>query len=159
MADAGVPMGAQPKRTLHDDLINQLIRAEGLKDERCIHAMRSVDRGLFVQPGLPQDAIYRVCQAVEAAWLLPLRMHARVHAHGADVLSSEHVHKTDTARSKRMLQDRPLPNGPTETISAPHMHAHALQLLSDKLQPGNRVLDVGSVRRSARLSHTLVTAG
>lgn len=40
--------------------------------------------------------------------------------------------------------DRPLPNGPTETISAPHMHATAMQLLADKLKPGARVLDVGS---------------
>ena len=29
-------------------------------------------------------------------------------------------------------------------ISAPHLHAHVLELLSDKLQPGNKVLDVGS---------------
>jgi protein-L-isoaspartate O-methyltransferase len=44
------------------------------------------------------------------------------------------------------LQDRPLPNGPTETISAPHMHAIALELLSSNLQPGKHVLDIGSVR-------------
>eukprot|EP00892_Ulva_mutabilis_P000750 jgi/Ulvmu1/10676/UM066_0060.1 len=43
-----------------------------------------------------------------------------------------------------VYQDRPLPNGPTETISAPHMHATALQLLSDQLRPGARILDVGS---------------
>lgn len=43
-----------------------------------------------------------------------------------------------------IYQDRPLPNGPTETISAPHMHATALQLLSAQLRPGARVLDVGS---------------
>jgi protein-L-isoaspartate(D-aspartate) O-methyltransferase len=30
------------------------------------------------------------------------------------------------------------------TISAPHMHAHALEMLRDKLIPGARVLDVGS---------------
>ena len=30
------------------------------------------------------------------------------------------------------------------TISAPHMHAYALEMLKDKLQPGARVLDVGS---------------
>ncbi|XP_075700927.1 protein-L-isoaspartate(D-aspartate) O-methyltransferase-like isoform X3 [Rhinoderma darwinii] len=30
------------------------------------------------------------------------------------------------------------------TISAPHMHAHALELLEDKLQEGARALDVGS---------------
>uniref|UniRef100_A0A0A9XL32 Protein-L-isoaspartate O-methyltransferase n=1 Tax=Lygus hesperus TaxID=30085 RepID=A0A0A9XL32_LYGHE len=30
------------------------------------------------------------------------------------------------------------------TISAPHMHAHALELLKDRLKPGARALDVGS---------------
>jgi len=30
------------------------------------------------------------------------------------------------------------------TISAPHMHAHALEMLQDKLVPGARALDVGS---------------
>uniref|UniRef100_A0A224XNC7 Protein-L-isoaspartate O-methyltransferase n=1 Tax=Panstrongylus lignarius TaxID=156445 RepID=A0A224XNC7_9HEMI len=30
------------------------------------------------------------------------------------------------------------------TISAPHMHAHALELLRDQLKPGSRALDVGS---------------
>ncbi|XP_022902901.1 protein-L-isoaspartate(D-aspartate) O-methyltransferase [Onthophagus taurus] len=30
------------------------------------------------------------------------------------------------------------------TISAPHMHAHALELLKDKLVPGENALDVGS---------------
>jgi protein-L-isoaspartate(D-aspartate) O-methyltransferase len=30
------------------------------------------------------------------------------------------------------------------TISAPHMHAHALEMLRDQLIPGARVLDVGS---------------
>ena len=29
-------------------------------------------------------------------------------------------------------------------ISAPHLHAHVLELLSDVLQPGAKVLDVGS---------------
>jgi len=30
------------------------------------------------------------------------------------------------------------------TISAPHMHAHALEVLKDKLLPGEKALDVGS---------------
>jgi protein-L-isoaspartate(D-aspartate) O-methyltransferase len=37
----------------------------------------------------------------------------------------------------------PKPIGSAATISAPHMHAHALELLKDKLKPGNKVLDVG----------------
>jgi len=41
-------------------------------------------------------------------------------------------------------KDTPLPIGYGQTISAPHMHATCLDLLEDKLQPGARVLDVGS---------------
>lgn len=40
--------------------------------------------------------------------------------------------------------DRPLPLGYGATISAPHMHAMALELLKDSLVPGANVLDVGS---------------
>jgi len=40
--------------------------------------------------------------------------------------------------------DRPHPIGWGQTISAPHMHATALEQLKDKLKPGARVLDVGS---------------
>lgn len=41
-------------------------------------------------------------------------------------------------------QDSPLPIGYGATISAPHMHAHCLDILSDWLKPGAKVLDVGS---------------
>ncbi|KAJ3122092.1 hypothetical protein HK098_003114 [Nowakowskiella sp. JEL0407] len=44
----------------------------------------------------------------------------------------------------RPYNDSPQPIGFNATISAPHMHAHALELLEDKLLPGNRALDVGS---------------
>ncbi|XP_063975293.1 protein-L-isoaspartate(D-aspartate) O-methyltransferase [Diachasmimorpha longicaudata] len=40
--------------------------------------------------------------------------------------------------------DAPQGIGYGVTISAPHMHAHALELLEDKLKPGNKALDVGS---------------
>lgn len=40
--------------------------------------------------------------------------------------------------------DAPAPIGCGATISAPHMHAHCLELLADKLTPSARVLDVGS---------------
>ncbi|XP_056402829.1 protein-L-isoaspartate(D-aspartate) O-methyltransferase-like isoform X3 [Hyla sarda] len=40
--------------------------------------------------------------------------------------------------------DSPQSIGYKATISAPHMHAHALELLQDKLQEGARALDVGS---------------
>lgn len=40
--------------------------------------------------------------------------------------------------------DHPLPIGKEQTISAPHMHAAALQLLEQQAGPGASVLDVGS---------------
>jgi protein-L-isoaspartate(D-aspartate) O-methyltransferase len=40
--------------------------------------------------------------------------------------------------------DSPQGIGYAVTISAPHMHAHALELISDKLVEGAHVLDVGS---------------
>lgn len=56
--------------------------------------------------------------------------------------------------------DTPSPIGYGATISAPHMHASALELLKDQLRPGNKGLDVGS--GSGYLSAAmvkLVTAG
>jgi len=41
-------------------------------------------------------------------------------------------------------QDSPQPIGHDATISAPHMHAHAVENLLEYLKPGNKVLDVGS---------------
>ncbi|XP_059617241.1 protein-L-isoaspartate(D-aspartate) O-methyltransferase [Phlebotomus argentipes] len=40
--------------------------------------------------------------------------------------------------------DAPQTIGCGVTISAPHMHAYALELLSNHVRPGSRVLDVGS---------------
>jgi len=40
--------------------------------------------------------------------------------------------------------DKPLPIGFNATISAPHMHAMAIELLRPSLGPGSSVLDVGS---------------
>jgi len=40
--------------------------------------------------------------------------------------------------------DSPQPIGHAATISAPHMHAHILELLEGHLKPGARALDVGS---------------
>jgi len=40
--------------------------------------------------------------------------------------------------------DAPQRIGYNITISAPHMHGHALELLKDHLKPGKRALDVGS---------------
>ncbi|VVC89962.1 unnamed protein product [Leptidea sinapis] len=41
-------------------------------------------------------------------------------------------------------QDAPQSIGYSVTISAPHMHAHALEILKKQLVPGEKALDVGS---------------
>ncbi|GAQ83185.1 Protein-L-isoaspartate(D-aspartate) O-methyltransferase [Klebsormidium nitens] len=46
--------------------------------------------------------------------------------------------------SEDAYQDAPQPIGFNATISAPHMHAHCLELLENHLKPGARALDVGS---------------
>ncbi|KAG0699545.1 protein-L-isoaspartate O-methyltransferase [Suillus ampliporus] len=47
-------------------------------------------------------------------------------------------------RKSDAYEDSPQPIGHGATISAPHMHAHAIEHLLDYLGPGKRVLDVGS---------------
>jgi protein-L-isoaspartate(D-aspartate) O-methyltransferase len=48
----------------------------------------------------------------------------------------------DTRHTKK--KDSPVPIGWSQTISAPHMHAAALDMLEGQLVPGARALDVGS---------------
>lgn len=55
------------------------------------------------------------------------------------------VDRADFVRDKGSAYlDQPQPIGHAATISAPHMHGAVLDLLEHKLQPGARVLDVGS---------------
>ena len=65
------------------------------------------------------------------------------------------------AHRQYAYEDRPLPIGHDATISAPHMHAHALQLLEDKLKPGATVLDVGcgSGYLTAAMAHLVGPSG
>ena len=46
--------------------------------------------------------------------------------------------------SRSPYMDSPQPIGFGVTISAPHMHAHALEILKNNMKEGNKVLDVGS---------------
>ncbi|CAF1263716.1 unnamed protein product [Rotaria sordida] len=49
-----------------------------------------------------------------------------------------------TDKKSDTYSDRPQYIGYSVTISAPHMHGFALQTLKDHLQPGAKVLDIGS---------------
>ena len=44
----------------------------------------------------------------------------------------------------RAYQDNPLPLMSKQTISAPHMHARAIEYLEKVLKPGKSILDIGS---------------
>ncbi|CAK9073771.1 unnamed protein product [Durusdinium trenchii] len=67
----------------------------------------------------------------------------------AGVIHSDHVEQAmltvdrSNYAPRNPYTDAPQPIGHQATISAPHMHAHALELLSKHLQPGMRALDVG----------------
>ncbi|RNA26559.1 hypothetical protein BpHYR1_044329 [Brachionus plicatilis] len=66
------------------------------------------------------------------------------------VIKSEVVRRTMSAVDRGLFapahpyMDCPQPIGYGATISAPHMHAHATELLKDKLKPGAKALDIGS---------------
>ena len=66
------------------------------------------------------------------------------------VIKSEEVKNTMLAVDRKFFAphsaytDSPQPIGSGATISAPHMHAYALEILKDKLKEGSRALDVGS---------------
>ncbi|KAM3919245.1 protein-L-isoaspartate(D-aspartate) O-methyltransferase-like isoform 1-T1 [Leptodactylus fuscus] len=66
------------------------------------------------------------------------------------VIQAQRVHDVLMATDRALYiknfpyMDSPQSIGYKATISAPHMHAHALELLEDKLQEGAKALDVGS---------------
>eukprot|EP00048_Salpingoeca_helianthica_P002065 m.54251 g.54251 ORF g.54251 m.54251 type:complete len:254 (-) comp11880_c0_seq3:107-868(-) len=88
---------------------------------------------------------------LEMAW----RCHGRTNAEmvaalrRAGIIKSAEVAEAMTAvdrghyTAREPYQDSPQPIGFAATISAPHMHAYALEILLPKLGPGSKVLDVG----------------
>jgi protein-L-isoaspartate(D-aspartate) O-methyltransferase len=72
--------------------------------------------------------------------------------HAAQIIKTDRVKeamtKVDRANyvihKSEAYDDSPQSIGHGATISAPHMHAHAMEHLLDYLGPGKRVLDVGS---------------
>ncbi|XP_061552751.1 l-isoaspartyl protein carboxyl methyltransferase, like [Phycodurus eques] len=86
------------------------------------------------------------------AWMSSGKTHqeliTRLRDHG--VIHSDRVFNAMLATDRRIYsRDYPYADSPQSigfraTISAPHMHAHALELLSDKLTEGASALDVGS---------------
>ncbi|XP_062378605.1 l-isoaspartyl protein carboxyl methyltransferase, like isoform X1 [Sardina pilchardus] len=86
------------------------------------------------------------------AWMSSGKTHAelisRLRDHG--VIRSDRVFDAMLATDRGIYSrdypyaDSPQSIGYRATISAPHMHAHALEVLSDKLTDGATALDVGS---------------
>eukprot|EP00850_Spirogloea_muscicola_P008826 SM000048S16538 [mRNA] locus=s48:251619:253443:- [translate_table: standard] len=99
----------------NDSLVAQLEKNGIVSSERVAAAMRQVDRADFVQPG--GGAYEDSPQLIASSWCFCSRRRWGRLTDGA---------------------------GYNATISAPHMHGYCLSLLADHLQPGMRVLDVGS---------------
>ncbi|XP_070612862.1 protein-L-isoaspartate(D-aspartate) O-methyltransferase-like isoform X1 [Erythrolamprus reginae] len=86
------------------------------------------------------------------AWTSTGKTHAELinNLYRNGVIKSQRVHSamlaTDRAHYANYFpyMDSPQSIGYQATISAPHMHAHALELLKDQLVEGAKALDVGS---------------
>ena len=84
------------------------------------------------------------------------RSHGEDNSGMVEALFTNNIIKSKEVRDTMLLVDRgnyikhnaymdsPQTLGYNITISAPHMHAHALELLREHLRPGMRALDVGS---------------
>lgn len=59
------------------------------------------------------------------------------------MLATDRVHYVPPGERHLAYMDCPVPIGYNATISAPHMHATALDSLRDALIQGGRILDVG----------------
>ena len=60
------------------------------------------------------------------------------------LLTTDRGDFTHESFKKHAYEDRPLPIDYEVTISAPHMHAYALEFLRPALKRGGKVLDIGS---------------
>ncbi|XP_048831133.1 l-isoaspartyl protein carboxyl methyltransferase, like isoform X1 [Brienomyrus brachyistius] len=86
------------------------------------------------------------------AWMSSGRTHPELVSRLRDngVIKSDRVFEAMLATDRgfyateHSYEDSPQSIGYQATISAPHMHAHALEVLSDKLTEGSSALDVGS---------------
>lgn len=97
-----------------------------------------------------------VCTTFRPFSIMAWRSHGRDNTDMVQRLKSNGIIKSEKVKEVMLKVDRgnycshnaymdsPQGIGYGVTISAPHMHAHALELLSGHLKDGSRVLDVGS---------------
>ncbi len=71
-------------------------------------------------------------------------LHRRTHTHANTIWPAPTPCTHAPFLPQLAYMDAPLGIGHAATISAPHMHAYALELLLDRLRPGAKALDVGS---------------
>ncbi|XP_066550294.1 l-isoaspartyl protein carboxyl methyltransferase, like isoform X1 [Amia ocellicauda] len=121
----------------------------------CVTLQRGADSSWEMRPVIRLAAValpMGVLLSRTMAWMSSGRTHAelvtRLRDHG--VIKSDRVFEAMLATDRGLYTkdfpyvDAPQSIGYKATISAPHMHAHALEVLSDKLTEGATALDVGS---------------
>lgn len=96
--------------------------------------------------------IFQIILVSVMAW----RSHGLSNADLVRALRANKIIKSDSVANAMLGVDRkfycpqapyhdsPQTIGYSATISAPHMHAHALEILNEQLAPGEKALDVGS---------------
>ncbi|CAH1098955.1 unnamed protein product [Psylliodes chrysocephalus] len=97
-----------------------------------------------------------VVLSIQILFVMAWRSHGKTNAELVRNLRANGIIKSDIVENAMLAVDRghyskvspymdaPQGIGYGVTISAPHMHAHALELLKEKLENGTRALDVGS---------------
>ena len=111
--------------TTNAGLVEALVKHAVIRSPLVRDAMAAVDRGHFVRAGTDAYGIPRDAREAASALAAP-----------NDSALTPPFHR----RYDLSYYDSPAPIGFSATISAPHMHAHCLELLQDKLTPGARVL-------------------
>jgi protein-L-isoaspartate(D-aspartate) O-methyltransferase len=95
------------------------------------------DEKLYVQPKKISVANSNMIANLEARGLM------RKSNVKEAMLATDRGDYAPSTSGQAAYEDNPLSIGHSATISAPHMHAHALDLLADHLVCGARVLDIG----------------
>lgn len=116
-------------------LVDHLVATRRVRSPRVAAAMRSVDRGTFLAALAGPGADTVECARGSRVDRRKKNRASRRPRPPAPTVPTTH--------RRQAYLDSPLAIGRGQTISAPHMHAAALDLLEPCLVPGARVLDVG----------------
>ena len=95
------------------------------------------------EPKQGLDMAWRCSATTNARLVANLRKHNIIKHDDVEAAMKATDRQNFVPAREDPYEDAPQPIGYNSTISAPHMHAYALENLRDKLVPGARALDIG----------------